>query len=177
MNVFILCTGRCGSTTFVNACKHIKNYSSSHESRTGKIGDDRFKYPRHHIEADNRLSWLLGRLDQMYGDDAFYVHLTRNMDETILSFVRRYNRGIMKAYRGDGILLGLSDEESPEAVARDYCETVNKNIQMFLREKTRKMDFRLEDATLDFPVFCDLVGADIKIDDGLAEFSKKYNAS
>ena len=33
MNVFVLCTGRSGSVTFYNVCKHIKNYTTSHESR------------------------------------------------------------------------------------------------------------------------------------------------
>ena len=32
-NVFVLCTGRCGSTTFTQACQHIQNYTASHESK------------------------------------------------------------------------------------------------------------------------------------------------
>ena len=64
MNIFILNTGRCGSTTFIKACEHIKNYTCAHESLLTEIGAQRFNYPQDHIEADNRLSWLLGRLDE-----------------------------------------------------------------------------------------------------------------
>ncbi len=56
MDVFVLCTGRCGSTTFIKACAHITNYTAAHESRTGLLGSDRLDYPGKHIEADNRLS-------------------------------------------------------------------------------------------------------------------------
>lgn len=78
MNVFVLSTGRCGSTTFVKACEHITNFSAAHESRTGLLGAARLDYAGNHIEADNRLSWLLGRLDRTYGNAAFYVHLRRD---------------------------------------------------------------------------------------------------
>ncbi len=87
MNVFVLCTGRCGSSTFIEACHHIANYTSAHESRSSLLGAERLAYPAQHIEADNRLSWLLGRLDAAYGDSAFYVHLQRNHPDTAASFV------------------------------------------------------------------------------------------
>jgi hypothetical protein len=66
-NIFVLCTGRCGSTTFIKAAGHIRNYSAAHESRTEELGHARFAYPNFHIEADNRLSWLLGRVDTLFG--------------------------------------------------------------------------------------------------------------
>ena len=56
MNVFVLCTGRCGSTTFACACRHIENYTAAHESRSHLAGPERFAYPEDHIEVDNRLS-------------------------------------------------------------------------------------------------------------------------
>ena len=104
MNVFILNSGRCGSTTFIKACQHITNYSSAHESLSTETGPLRFNYPPNHIEADNRLSWLLGRLDKVYGDRAFYVHLKRNPEDTIRSFSRRIDFGILKAFE-QGILM------------------------------------------------------------------------
>ena len=67
MNVFILNSGRCGSTTWIRACTHIDNFSAGHETRSHLSGDARLDYPDRHIEADNRLSWLLGRLDRQYG--------------------------------------------------------------------------------------------------------------
>ena len=123
MNVFILSTGRCGSTTFIKACKHITNYTSAHESLVTKLGAHRFDYAPHHIESDNRLSWFLGRLDQLYGNDAFYVHLSRDKQQTIESFSQREKYGIMRAYK-EGILLGGESDQSPQEIAQDYIETM-----------------------------------------------------
>src|SRR5438132_14275765 len=117
MNVFVLCTGRCGSQTFIKACSHLSNYSSAHESRMPLLGPERLRYPINHIEADNRLSWLLGRLDKAYADEAFYVHLIRDEEAVAASFVRRYDSGIMQAYRDPGILMGLSKHADPTALA------------------------------------------------------------
>ena len=116
MNVFILNSGRCGSTTFIKACQHIDNYTASHESRIGIPGSARLEYPDQHIEADNRLSWFLGRLDREYGDNAFYVHLQREAEATRQSFARRSQYGIMRAYR-EGIYL-LDNPADDEAMAR-----------------------------------------------------------
>jgi hypothetical protein len=88
MNLFVLWTRRCGSVTFDKACGHITNYSSGHEMRTGMIGKERLLYTQNHIEADNRLSWFLGKLDKSYGNDAFYVHLRRNDLGTAQSFTK-----------------------------------------------------------------------------------------
>lgn len=183
MNVFVLCTGRCGSTTFIKACRFIKNYSSAHESRNGLLGAERFNYPGNHIEADNRLSWLLGRLDKTYGDRAFYVHLVRDRSDTAASFIKRYDSGIIRAYRGtgnraSGIIMGLPENSDPMTVALDYCETVDANIEAFLRDKTRKMTFHIETAKLDFPIFCQRINAEVKnMERALAEFDVNHNAS
>jgi hypothetical protein len=177
MNVFVLCTGRCGSKTFIKACRHISNYSSAHESRIGLVGAERLRYPLNHIEADNRLSWLLGRLDRIYGDEAFYVHLTRDMKAVAASFVKRYNMGIMYAYRSGGILMGVSRDTDPAAVATDYCDTVDSNIELFLKNKSRKMTFQLECARQDFPAFCNSIGAEVDLPRALSEFDTRYNAS
>ena len=45
MNIFVLCTGRCGSVTFTKACQHITNYTCTHESRVSLLGEDRLNYP------------------------------------------------------------------------------------------------------------------------------------
>ena len=38
-HIFVLSPGRSGSKTFAEACKHLINYTSAHESRGGKIGE------------------------------------------------------------------------------------------------------------------------------------------
>jgi hypothetical protein len=175
MNVFVLCTGRCGSTTFIKACKHIKNYSSGHQSRCHLLGNARFSYKTDHIEADNRLSWLLGRLDKHYGDDAFYVHLTRDLIDVARSFSDR-KFGIMEAYQKSGIIMGLRTDNQLK-VAADYCDTVTSNIEFFLKEKNNKMIFKLENAVIDFPIFCKHISADVEMEKALNEFKILHNAS
>lgn len=178
-NVFVLCTGRCGSVTFVEACRHITNYSSAHESLSHAVGAARFAYPSVHIEADNRLSWLLGRLDKAYGDNAFYVHLTRDTMATARSFLKRYDSGIMHAYKSS-ILMGAAKKSAdvdPLDFCVDYCETVNANIESFLRNKTHTMNFALERAGSDFVEFWERVGAQGDIDSALAQWQTKHNAS
>jgi len=177
MNVFVLSTGRCGSLAFSEACRHIRNFTSGHETRCNLLGDARFAYPDNHIECDNRLSWLLGRLEKAYGDRAIYVHLSRNDEDTARSYFRRYSRGIMKAYRGSGILAGLSERSDPMAVALDYCGTVNSNIELFLKDKSRKMEIHLESMEHDFPRFWDFIGAEGELSAALGEFHHRHNAT
>jgi hypothetical protein len=90
--------------TFIRACEHIENFTSGHETRTYFTGQKRLAYPNNHIEADNRLSWFWGHLDETFGDNAFYVHLLRNREDTADSFVKRYDKGIIHTYK-KGILI------------------------------------------------------------------------
>ncbi|MBT2968445.1 MAG: hypothetical protein B6D72_04340 [gamma proteobacterium symbiont of Ctena orbiculata] len=175
MNIFILNAGRCGSTTFIEACRQISNYTAGHESRATLTGDRRLAYPENHIEADNRLCWMLGRLDREYGDNAFYVHLTRNRDESVASFVKRMDYGIMAAYR-EGILMGGKGQSAAE-IASDYLDTLAHNITLFLKDKHHRMDFSLERADSDFIDFWHRIDARGDLEKALAAWRTRYNAS
>ena len=175
MNVFVLCTGRCGSMTLARACGHISNYTSAHESRCAGVGDSRLDYPENHIEIDNRLAWFLGRLDEQYGDEAIYIHLKRDTEHVAQSFLKRYSKGIMGAYKNT-ILLGKQGVNGLP-VCRDYCDTVNSNIRLFLKDKTKHMEFNLESCQDDFAKFWSLVSAEGDYEAALAEFEVKHNAS
>ncbi|MDH5785527.1 MAG: hypothetical protein OEZ16_07960 [Chromatiales bacterium] len=176
MNVFILNSGRCGSTTFIRACSHITNYSAGHESRAGIVGPDRLRYPANHIEADNRLSWYLGRLDRHYGDGARYVHLLRDRETTAASFARRHEFGIMQAYR-EGIVLEMEGEPDAMAIARDYLDTVTANIEHFMQNKSHTMTIQLERAEEGFVTFWEWIGAEGDLSAALAEWQVRHNAS
>ncbi len=139
------------------------------------MGKTRFRYPTNHIEADNRLSWLMGRLDKTYGKNAFYVHLKRNDNATAESFANRYQHGIIKAYR-ETILLGCTGDCDLLALSLDYCDTANSNIVLFLNDKPNMMNFSLESAKKDFPVFWHRIGAEGDLDSALCEFDTPYNA-
>ena len=176
MNVFILNTGRCGSASFIEACSKITNFTSGHETRCDLVGPEHFDYPADHIEADNRLTWFLGRLDEKFGNDAFYVHLKRDDTKTAESFSNRYERGIIKAYR-EGILWRYNDQRTPFEVSLDYCHTVNSNIQLFLKDKTNQMDFALENVEEHFREFWKRIGAEGDLDAALAEWKTPHNAT
>jgi hypothetical protein len=189
MNIFVLCTGRCGSTTFVRACSHIENYTAAHESRTHLVGPTRFEYPSDHIEVDNRLSWFLGGLDKSFGDNAFYVHLLRDREATAQSFSKRIDEGgIAKAF--DQVILRPQNidewkirsrkptlKKEKMGVCRDYYDTINSNIELFLKDKSHTMQFRLEKAKEDFELFWHQIGAVGDLEAAKTNWDIRYNAS
>lgn len=185
MNVFVLCTGRCGSTTFIKACHHIVNFTAAHQSRCCLLAAERLHYPANHIEADNRLSWFLGRLDEKYGDKAFYVHLVRNRRETAESFAKRFGPGITGAYYPGIVtqnkdLEGFGQQLPPEQklqVCLDLWDTVNTNIALFLKDKSQKLRFDLAHAQDHFREFWQRIGARGDLQAALNEWNVMYNAS
>ena len=177
--VFVLCTGRCGSTTFGQAVAHCSNYTSGQESRNELIGPARLDFPDQHIEIDNRLSWTLGRLDQAYGDAPFYVHLLRDPETVAQSFVSRHKYGVMKAYR-EGILAKHFNRH-PKAplieVARDLVDTITTNITAFVKTKPRVMTVQVETIATDFPAFWHWIGAEGDLSAAMAEWNIRHNAT
>jgi hypothetical protein len=180
MNIFILNSGRCGSKTFSIACKHITNYSSAHESRSRLLGIERLNYPKNHIESDCRLVYFLGRLDRLYGKDAFYVHLKRNIPDCIKSWEKRLiNKGIIYAHTVC-VLMNYEfakTHNNAETFIIDYMDTVDENIKMFLKDKPNQMNFSLENAKADFRIFWDRIGAQGDKEKALKEWDIKHNAS
>lgn len=178
MNIFILSTGRCGSMSFAKACAHISNYTSGHETRSHICGEERLAYPKDHIESDNRLSWFLGRLDKQYGEQSFYVHLKRSEEKVAMSYASRAGiKGlIMEAYK-NGIYLHAKEKEYLP-FALDYVETVNSNIQLFLKDKPNKMVFDLDgDSKKQFEQFWTSIGAKGDLCSAMLEFEVTHNAS
>ena len=181
MNVFVLCTGRSGSMTFSRACRYITNYSVGHESRARLLGPDRFDYPDRHMEADNRLAWFPGALDREFGNDAYYVHLFRDPEETIASYNRRWvrNGSLIRAYC-EGIhqiTIHLLDKRRRKEVVEDFYDNVNANIRTFLKDKTRVLYLPLEEAETVFPRFWKEIGAEGDLESALKVFTYRHNAS
>jgi hypothetical protein len=176
MNVFVLSTGRCGSLTFIRACNHITNFTAGHETRPKMLGEERLAYPENHIEADNRLSWFLGRLERKYGNSALYVHLQRDPEAVAGSLNRRWmaNQSIAAAYRD--AILKMSDE-ARLACCRDYVDTVTENILLFLRDKPRQMTIWLETVKNDFPDFWAQIDANGDLHAALAEWNICHHSS
>lgn len=178
MNVFVLCTGRCGSTTFAHACRHITNYTSGHETRSGFVGTERLAYPDRHIEVDNRLAWFLGRLTQRF-PYALYVHLTRDKFQTASSFLRRYGTGIIGAY-AEHILMrrDLQQSVDPIGICLDYVDTVNANIELVTNCLLhRSMTVSIENVESDFRKFWTRIEATGNLEAAVWDLYTRHNAS
>lgn len=176
MNVFVLGTGRCGTSTFVAACRHFTNFTAGHETLTRQLGAARFAYPPNHIEADNRLSWMLGRLDAAFGRDAFYVHLIRDPEDVARSYADRWSEGIgtLPAAYHRGIVHQAPADRL--ALCRDLVATVTANVEAFLRDKPF-MTISMESAAGAFPAFSATIGATGDISAAIAEWSTRHGAT
>jgi hypothetical protein len=135
-NIFVLCTGRCGSMTMAEACKHATNYTAAHESPLLRYG---LVYPDNHIEVNNRLTWFMGLLDKLY-PAARYVHLTRDPDAVAISHAKHCARQparIIEAWRNSLRMGWLKKQGHSErgilTDCREYVEAVTTLIDVFLR--------------------------------------------
>ena len=181
MRVFVLCTGRSGSLTFIRACSHMTNFSSGHETRSRILGKERFLYPDNHIEADNRLVWFPGALEEITTREDYFVHLIREREATVKSYNRRWirNGSLIRAYC-EGIhqiALHKLDRNKRMAVVHDFYDRVNENIRHFLKDKQRSITIRIEDAEEDFSRFWGEIGAEGDLDSALHTFGDRYNRS
>ena len=191
MNVFVLSTGRCGSTTFAKACAHITNYTADHESL--RRGDETryrerygsLRFPQRHIEVDNRLSWFLGALEEQYGPDAFYVHLLRDRESVAKSFLNRWGQkktNIIFSFAW-GVLTHPHDqvinltEPQKLRIAGQYWDNVNSNIRMFLQGKPRQMTIWLDNIKDAFGDFWQQIGAQGDLNAALEVWDTRHNAS
>lgn len=176
MNVFVLCSGRCASTTFSMACRHLTNFTVGHETRAHILGPARVDFPDQHIEVDNRLTWFLGLLAKKYGKAALYVHLKRDRTETAKSFLRRYDDGIMAGWRRH-IHMGLPDDSDPLEVCLDYIDTVTARIEYFLRDKPHQLEVNVETIEADFPRFWHWIAGSGDLGAAMKEWTHRYNAT
>src|SRR5262245_47737972 len=191
MNVYVLCTGRCGSETFAKACRHMSNFTAAHESQKPKdpspwpkdpspwrLPYRPLSYPERHIEVDNRLTSFLGALDKEYGKSALYVHLLRNRNEVATSLARRgeesilfsFAWGVLQYYRA---ARHLTDTQRYE-LGVHYWETVNSNIELFLRDKPKKLTMWLHDIKGPFAQFWTGIGAEGDLNAALAEWDIRH---
>jgi hypothetical protein len=116
VNVFVLSTGRCGSTTVARAFGHATNFTAGHETRAGLVRG-RLEYPPDHIESDNRLTWFLAALDQRYDESSVHwVHLTRRLEDVVESYWHRWE-DVIERHRSTNL---VRDWRQGSAVAREW---------------------------------------------------------
>jgi len=171
MHVFVLCTGRCGSTTFERACRHCVNYTSAHES--GRRTKYSLQYPDWHIEIDNRLAWFLGRLHELY-PRAYYVHLLRKAADVSRSYAARGAAEDTKILHGFIRAIKQGRHAGLPAEARRLVATLDANIRHFLRDKPH-MVINIESAADSFPAFWKRIAAEGDLAAARAELVERYN--
>ena len=75
MRVFVLNTGRCGSTSLTNALRRLPDFTCKQEE-TMRAKALHLEYPDNHIAIDHRLAWALPYLKAKYRS-ALFVDLKR----------------------------------------------------------------------------------------------------
>jgi hypothetical protein len=183
MNIFVLSPGRSGSQTFARACAHLTNFTAGHETRASQIGSPRFDYPDQHIEADNRLTWMLGSLAKAYqGREVFYVDLRRDPEKVALSYLYRWNTSwfkspIIKAF-AEGIVMTRRSWAKAEqaAVCRYYVQIVTDNIESFVQDKP-SLRVNIDDGGASFKKFLHAIGAEGDLTSALSTWSEVHNQS
>jgi hypothetical protein len=145
------------------------------------LGDKRFDYPAHHIEADNRLIWFTGELAQRFSQDVLYINLIRDFDATVDSFHHRlqnssYRASIMNAF-AHGILMKPGDwrAEQERDLAAFYVETVQSNIEFFLKDRLHHT-VHLEDGGESFNEFLQMIRAEGDMEKVRATWLEVHNA-
>ena len=169
MRVFVVGTGRCGTTTFSKACGHIANYTAAHETPMRLD----LAYPPRHIEVSPRLTWVLPLLIDRY-PDALYVHLRRKKEDVVASWVRR------GTHRGPGNWKPLVWDKPPgdfglvSSLCHDAMIGMIADSLMFAKQQMR---FEMETIRDRWRSFWDRIGAEGNYERSLAEWNLRYNAS
>jgi len=180
MKVFVIGTGRCGTTTFARACSHIKNFTSAHESTGGMRNRDRLRFADNHIEINPHLSWMLPVVAKLNGiDGAIWVHLQRKRAEVVASWVKRGPKigpglWIPLAMRVDA--KKLTPEQYREACEICYDSMVG-TIESFLVKAKFTMHIWLDEIEQRWPMFWRRIEARGNYDASFAELQQRHNAS
>ncbi len=178
MKVFVVGTGRCGTTTFVYACKHITNYKCVHEQPVTSSGGS-IKFPmeteRNVIYVDPRLSFAM----PLIPNDAFIVHLRRKREEVINSWIKRGKNWGPRAW-----LFTAFHWPAPsfsECCALCYDVMVrNIEAELALRESCGQrisMTLHLESIKTRWMDFWRTIKAEGDYKESLAEWDRKHNAT
>lgn len=168
MRVFVTGTGRCGTTTFYQACRHITNYTSAHETEAGRIPS--YDYPDRHIEVSHLLVVGIPYIREHF-PDSVWVHLTRDRHACIQS-IRGQLWGEIVAWSREWYLT-----DHPALVyeaAQAYYDRVTELCRVLLPDA---ITIPIEQAREWFPYFWHKIGAEGDMDAALDEFDRAYNPS
>jgi len=166
MRVFVTGTGRCGTTTFYRACRHITNYTCSDEEPFRDL-----EFPDNHIAEDPMLFPVLPLIRQKY-PACFIVHLIRERQACAKSLanLRAFGGGyIVEWHRAIwATMFPLTDRI---AQAERFYDYVTSYIELIKPDVV----FHLEEAKMAWADFWARIGAEGDLDASLLEWEKRYN--
>ncbi len=164
MRVFVVGTGRCGSSTFYQACKTITNYTCGHETFAGQVHN--FEYPDNHIEVAVQNVQALALLQNKYPNSTF-VYLIRRSEECIQSLVRQCPE-YLKAWAYQVFLT----HEVTEEVATQYYLCINQQI---VKACQNCVPVRIEDFEWFWPLFTRTIEAVCNNEEAQKILKRRYN--
>ena len=163
MRIFVVGTGRCGSSTFYQACKTITNYTCGHETFAGQVHN--FEYLDNHIEVAVQNVQALALLQNKYPNNMI-VQLIREPKGCIQSLFEQCPE-YLKAWSFQVYLT----TEVTEKVAEAYYHCVNQHIAKIPNLVT----VRVDDLEWFWARFIQSIGAECDMEQAQKILSRKYN--
>jgi hypothetical protein len=169
MRVFVVGTGRCGTCTFYQACKHITNFTVGHESWLP--GTQLPEFPVNHIEIASHLYPHMGFLKVAY-PTALWVHLRRDRTACVQSLANNLQVEVECFHQ----MWAMQPAESTLLAAEFYYDTLNRSIPGFMGLVSFNFSIDHIDRD-DWKQFWTILTATGDFNKSYEEFSRKYNTT
>lgn len=158
-NVFVVGTGRCGTTTFAMACRHASNFTAAHESKAEQ-------YPRNHIEVDPPLAFRIANLRSRY--DCRIILLRRLDKAACVKSMASHDPLICAAF-------GNMVKHDPQCTAEKGADLLYDAINGL--ENLCDLTVDLETAKQQWGTVWEWIGCQGDLQRSLEEWNVKHNAS
>lgn len=158
-------TGRCGTSSFYQAARHVIGHTAGHETAAGCV--DCLPYPDNHIEVDAQLVYRIPRLLREY-PDARWVHLVRGREACVRSLaVESHEVMVAFAFQWFQVRTHFAVGNAAEA----FYDRTNDLISSLLPDAYL---MRTEELATGWKGFCSWLG--VRCDSSVDEvFGRAYN--
>ncbi len=169
MRIFIVGTGRSGTSTIWQACRTIPGMQAGHESHVGTENVGNWDYPENHIEVSSQLIIGLPILKRKY-PDALWVHVIREREACVSSLARQVGPAMdWFAHQWWMFTAGVDRW----AAAAAFYDSMNLTIVDLLPDDP--FTFHIERAHEQWPEFLRWAGLDCDPGPGQERLRRRYN--
>lgn len=168
MRVFVVGTGRCGTSTFYQAAKSIEGYTCGHESEAARIPS--WTFPDNHVEVAAQLVYAIPLVLEKYPDSK-WVHLIREREACVDSLAHQVWAS-MAAFAQQWFM--CDHPADVVKTAAKFYDMTNALIPALVPEK-QLMTIHLETLRRQWPDFCTWIGARYFGDVVDEVFEKRFN--